>query len=32
MLHCFGKKSPKTPREDLDIAKARYKELMRSKQ
>jgi len=29
VLHCFAKKSAKTPRDDLDIAKMRYKELMR---
>jgi phage-related protein len=32
VLHCFAKKSPKTPREDLDVAKARYKELMRGRE
>jgi phage-related protein len=29
VLHCFAKKSAKTTREDLDIAKTRYKDLMR---
>ena len=29
VLHRFAKKAAKTPREDLEIAKTRYKELMR---
>lgn len=30
VLHAFQKKSQKTPRRDLDLAAARFKELMRS--
>jgi phage-related protein len=29
VLHCFKKKTEKTAKSDLDLAKARYKELMR---
>lgn len=28
VLHCFQKKTQKTRREDLELAKRRYKELM----
>lgn len=32
VLHCFVKKSDKTPKSDIDLAKDRYRELMRRMQ
>ncbi|MFN7572825.1 MAG: type II toxin-antitoxin system RelE/ParE family toxin [Betaproteobacteria bacterium] len=29
VLHCFGKKSQKTPKADLDLAAKRYRELLK---
>jgi phage-related protein len=28
VLHAFGKKSPKTPKADLDLAKRRYAQML----
>ena len=30
VLHCFVKKSERTPKPDIDLAKDRYRELMRT--
>jgi len=31
VLHCFVKKSQKTPQKDIEIAKARFREVKRRK-